>query len=377
MGYFTWKPNFFIVLVAPPGIVNKSTTSGVGMDLLRQVPGVNFGPDSVTWQALTQSFSQKTEMVDMGTGELFPMSCLTIAASELGTFLDMRNREMIDVLVDLWDGRNVPWTKRTKMDGEEVIPNPWINIIAGTTPAWIRENIPEYAIGGGFTSRTVFVYADSKYQLVAYPGNHIPVEFKDQRKLLIEDLIHISKMRGRFQITKEAYALGEKWYNDHWIETPDHLKGDRIAGYSARKQTHMHKIAMILSAAQRDDMLIQPEDFEKALTMLGTIEENMTKVFDTITDRDDVKDLGVFLTVLNRIGATTKQHLYCELSTRMGHESFEACCIAAVFAGKMEMRQLGSKLMVYPLRGAVLQSPGIVAGTSALPEVPSPAAGGT
>ena len=46
--YFKWYPNFYIVLVAPPGIVSKSTTVGIAMDLLRKVPGIHFGPDVVT-----------------------------------------------------------------------------------------------------------------------------------------------------------------------------------------------------------------------------------------------------------------------------------------------------------------------------------------
>jgi len=47
--YFKWYPNMYIIFVAPPGVVSKSTTSGVAMGLLRQVPGVKFGPDIVTW----------------------------------------------------------------------------------------------------------------------------------------------------------------------------------------------------------------------------------------------------------------------------------------------------------------------------------------
>ena len=40
MGYFKWKPNFFIIYVAPPGIVAKSTSMGVAMPILRKVPDI-------------------------------------------------------------------------------------------------------------------------------------------------------------------------------------------------------------------------------------------------------------------------------------------------------------------------------------------------
>ena len=38
--YFQWVPNFYIILVAPPGGISKSTTANSGMNLLRDVPGI-------------------------------------------------------------------------------------------------------------------------------------------------------------------------------------------------------------------------------------------------------------------------------------------------------------------------------------------------
>lgn len=64
--YFKWYSNFYIIpLVAPPGIVSKSTTAGIGMSILREVPGVNFGPDVVTWPAFVEAFAPKP--VDLNT----------------------------------------------------------------------------------------------------------------------------------------------------------------------------------------------------------------------------------------------------------------------------------------------------------------------
>ena len=60
--YFRWHPNFYIILVAPPGIVSKSTTASIAMRLLRRVPRIKFGPDVVTWQALVGAFAEATEM---------------------------------------------------------------------------------------------------------------------------------------------------------------------------------------------------------------------------------------------------------------------------------------------------------------------------
>src|SRR5690606_36221814 len=130
-------PNCYIIFVAPPGIVSKSTTLSIGMNLLKQLEGVKFGPDAVTWQALIQAMAAAKEEVLMPDGFYHPMSCITIASSEFGTLLNPNDREMVDVLVSLWDGQIGVWKKATKTQGNDLIENPWINIGACTTPGWL------------------------------------------------------------------------------------------------------------------------------------------------------------------------------------------------------------------------------------------------
>ena len=350
MGHFKWKPNFFVILVAPAGVCNKSTTSGIGMSLLRAVSGINFGPDSVTWQALTQYLSEHGEKLPTGGGNSEIMSCVTLAISELGTFLDMQNREMIDVLVDLWDGRPVPWTRRTKGGGEERILNPWINMIAGTTPAWILQFLPEYAIGGGFTSRCVFVYADKKHKLSAFPRDEMTPDVIAMRDKLIQDLKLISTLNGEITITEGAKEIVKKWYIDHWHTRPAHLRDERLSGYAARKQTHLLKIAMVLSAARRNDLQIDEEIIEAALLLLSDIETNMAQVFQFIGAEDDVKSLAVVLHTLRENGAqgVDENHLYRNLAGRMSYGSYQKAIAAGIFADVIQRQKLGDRLILTP-----------------------------
>ena len=66
MSHFKWKPNFFIIFVAPPGIANKSTTIGIARNLLSEVEGTSFGPDSGTWQGITEAFKEAITDTDIG-----------------------------------------------------------------------------------------------------------------------------------------------------------------------------------------------------------------------------------------------------------------------------------------------------------------------
>ena len=154
---------------------------------------------------------------------------------KFGTFFNPNDREMVDVLVSLWDGQIGTWEKRTKTQGADLIVNPWINIAACTTPGWIAGSFPEYLIGGGFTSRCVFVYAKRKRRLVAYPGRIIPDEFKELQSYLVHDLEQISTVRGPYTMTDEAVAYGEKWYQEHNDTRPKHLDNERFGGYLAKE----------------------------------------------------------------------------------------------------------------------------------------------
>lgn len=351
MGLFKWKPNFFIIFVAPPGIVQKSTTIDIGMDIARAVEGINFGPSSATWQALTDSFGEAVEPVpQMG----MQMSCLTVSASELGTFLDPRNREMLDVLNDLWDGRDKPWQRRTRGDGLAEIQNPCLNFIGCTTPSWIQENFPSYAIGGGFTSRTIFVYGEEKRRFTAYPRKALGDQeaiaaHKTYRLKLLSDLKRIAAISGEFILTNEAERYGEQWYEAHWQGLSDGaIDRELHSGYVSRKQTHIHKTAMVISAAKRDDRVITLEDLYEANEFVTSLEHDFSKVFTALADNREVHYTALIIKVVRTEGEITKRALLRRMMTRMSLEEFKNAVDAAVQSELIKEFPLGSDSLLRP-----------------------------
>ena len=284
--YFKWYPNFYIVFVAPPGIVSKSTTAGVSMNLLRQVPDIKFGPDVVTWPALVSGFAKAAEGFEYN-GDLLTMSAMTLESSEFGNLLNPQDKDMVDLLVSLWDGKQGAFKKETKNSGNDAIENPWINLIACTTPSWIAGNFPEYMIGGGFTSRCIFVYADKKEKYVAYPGLSVPKHLDSLANDLVEDLGHIARtLVGEYRLTPQAIEWGEDWYHRHYTVRSINLEDDRFGGYIARKQTHIHKLAMVLAASSSDSMWLTDEHLQIADQMVTDLEPDMQYVFEKIGKSD-------------------------------------------------------------------------------------------
>lgn len=333
MGHFQWTPNFYVIFVAPPGIVSKSTTLSVGMGMLREVKGIKFGPDAVTMAALVQALAGAREDFPYN-GAFVAMSALTIVSSEFGTFLNPHDREMIDVLVDLWDNRTGAWEKITKTSGNDTVVNPWINIGACTTPAWIAGNFPEYMIGGGFTSRCVFVYAEKKRRLIAYPFLEMPTsEFTPMREKLVNDLTEIAKMAGPFTLTEEALKFGIEWYCAHYEQTNKSLDNQQFAGYLARKQTHVHKLAMVLAAAESSSRVITEVNLSNAIQIITSLEADMPQVFKNIGLEGGSKYSAVVLDIVKAYGKIPKKTLWRLCFGKMSALDFTNACDGVIATG--------------------------------------------
>jgi len=347
MKSFQWVPNFYIVLVAPPGIVSKSTTINIGMNLLREVPDIHFGPDSITWQALVSEFGNAQELVYMpATQDYTPMACLTISSDEFGTFFRPDDADMVNLMIALWDGKRGKFAKVTKMAGSDSIENPWINMIACTTPTWIADNFSQYMIGGGFTSRCIFVYADKKRQLVAYPNRRASPHFQEQQERLIHDLEQISTLAGEFTITEEGYEWGEDWYAKHNSSKPAGLDTEQFGGYLARKQTHIHKLAMVLTASRQDDLIITKDILETSESFVSALEKDMPLIYSRIGQTEITRGSSQILDIVSKRGEMTREELYANLFRTMSYRDFEMALTGAIQAGHVSLQQVGTTMTV-------------------------------
>jgi len=336
MGTFTWYPNLYTLLVAPPGIVQKSSTSDLGMRLLRQIPGLKQGPTTLTWQSLYDAFLEVGTEFQVSKDESRTQFPLYINSSEFGITLNMQDTDMIDQLVHIWDGAEM--RKRTRMDGELIIPTPSLNLIACTTPSWIAENVPQYLIGGGLTSRMLFVYGEEKARYVAYPSRHMPKDYNERQGKLVRDLERISNLIGEIQLTEEAYNWGDEWYeNFHRIEAPK-LDKTLIGGYIARKQTLVHKVAMILVVSRGNELVIDRPDLERAVALITELEGNMPKVYNKIGMTVDSNASLQVMAFLERNGGKVDFNILYRYMHRFypNPEDFER-----VLSGMIEAKYIG------------------------------------
>lgn len=344
MPHYQWTPNFYVILVAPPGVIAKSTTASIGMNLLKEISGVKFGPDVVTWQALVEHMGTASELaLDPSTGDYHPMSALTISSSEFGNLLDPTDKGMVDMLVNLWDGQKGVFTKITKSSGNDSIENPWLNIIACTTPGWISGSFPEYMVGGGFTSRCIFVYAERKRQLIAYPDEFISADHQEKRTRLLHDLEIISTMIGQYELTEDARVWGRNWYEQHFVTKPEHLDNDRFGGYLARKQTHIHKLAIVLAASKSSHLEVNRDDLIFAEQLVSSLEKDMPQVFSKIGQTQITRGLSELVKIVLQKRRINQTMLYRILFRTMGQKEFQDALNSAVLAGYIKIERVGNE----------------------------------
>jgi hypothetical protein len=322
-GHYRHYPNFYIILVGPPGLVKKSTTINVGVGLLREVPNVILGADCSTWQSFVEEVAESKDI--FAEGDIQPSvdltaildqthtvtSAITLAISEFGTFFDPEDRAMVNVLTELYDGKvNSAFTKRTKTQGTDTIMNPFVNIIAGTTPDWMRDNFRGRFGGWGLSSRMIFLHCDEKERSVAFPHKLWAGTFEPTMARFRDDLIEISKLHGVYTLSPDAESLYEELYDAHGRRQtalnrhPHH--DPWLSYYLARKLDHVIKLAIVLAASRRSELLITLDDMQTSVARCDEIEIELSKVFSS--NQSANRDVRLNMDVWRGLEEAIKRH---------------------------------------------------------------------
>lgn len=355
---FKWTPNFYIVFVGPAGTVTKSTTLDIGYQLLAQVDGIHFGPDSMTWHGLAKRFQESFEYVEYinGTGETkrFGMSALTCSVSELGTFLRPDDKGLISFLTDVWDGKERAFRHITKDSGNIEIENAWLNIIGGTTPEWIQNNFPVSMLMEGIGSRVIFVYGEQKRHLTPYPSQAPAMRnYYQKRDELVLDLKEIAQLKGPFEMTPDAYQWGSDWYAKHHASRGTNVASSRYSGYLGRKQTHMHKLAMVLAVARRDRLVIEAIDLQAAEQILNDTEKSMIRVFENVGIVDQAKHVAEIVQLVRTYKWLSSNDLLRLTYNNIAEKDLKHALSVAVQGGLLEVETRNNQRGVKPKQGTI------------------------
>jgi hypothetical protein len=190
----------------------------------------------------------------------------------------------------------------------------------------------------------VFVYGEKKRALIPYPDEIVPDADHFRLKAdLVSDLADIGKLAGPYRLSQFAREWGRAWYADH--NNPDlrpaHLASDRFEGYVARKQTHLHKFAIVLAAAKRDDRVIEEEDLKESDAIISDTERDMIRVFESIGSTVQSAHVNQIVSIVKYTGFMTSKGLWARSMTHMTLKEFEEAVRAAVHSRQLELATQG------------------------------------
>ena len=357
-GFFNWIPNFYIIICGPAGVVRKSTSIAQGEALLKKVPGIRLAPNCSTTEAMIQlvgaevdGFDNVEGLMPDGSAGMLETCSLTVAASELGSFLKPKDPTQIDILTDLWDGKITPgvWSKSTKTQGSDDLPNPWINVMACTTPTWIADNFTRQLLASGFVSRCIFVYSEEPRARNAYLSRilrDLKINIFEHYTALLEDLKRIAAIKGVYTMTEEAMDYGEVWYEEIMDQLQLVKHHDRKAAQLSRKQTMAHKLAIVMAASRRDERIIELEDLQRAITWVQAVEQDSNEALRLSETTDENRGLATLTRVLATNGGLEKGMLFRHVSDTLPWAQFEIALNSGMKTGVLESISTDKKVKI-------------------------------
>ena len=266
-------PNMYVVLVGP-----SATGKGIAMTFgqrLLQALALPIPGESITKEKLIQFMSKHCQCNDIDDQNFrHTHHSMTIFSKELAVFLGWENKDLMTWLTDWYDCDD-NWSYQIKTGESNTVQGTFVNLFGATTPALVRTALPPDAIGGGFTSRIIFVYEDRKRKLVPFP-----IRTESMIKLredLFHDLARIKMLAGRFKATDEFLVKFRIWYPEQHNDPP--IKSQDFDGYNGRRHIHAIKLSMIVNASRCERMELEVEDLDRAVSIIKATEKNMLKVF--------------------------------------------------------------------------------------------------
>jgi hypothetical protein len=210
----------------------------------------------------------------------------------------------------------------------------------------------QLGVGGGMTSRTVFVYAGRK-------GKHIPAtKMKafdvELRGNLIMDLSAIKEMAGTFDMTDEADTVYTEWYG--WEEKKRRgryqetsVDDARFASYWERLPSMVLKVAMIVSASRREDMKIVGTDIIQSIKMFEHIHPDMPQAFGGMGQNVLGSQTEMLRNLLRDKGRVSRSYVMHTLRMHINEWDYKRCrdhLLAERFCVRLWSQEDGEEILI-------------------------------
>ena len=340
-GIYNIYPNFFIILIAASG-QKKSTPINLVDKLIRRVTedGPNIVAQKVSPEALIGAI-KVTE--NKNPKKLGAQSCGGIViADELATFLDRGalDRGLGPVLTKLFDCS--PFEYETLKRGSEKIEGGYLSILGGTTVELLRSCLPRDAIGGGFTSRTIFVYEEKISAPVPWIDFDETTLAREQE--LVSYLQALTQLSGTIRVEPDARAFYEADYN-HRYNNNEFRKNSTLSGYESRRAMHLFKVAIAMMLAEEPGLVLKASHMKGAKYILEEAEEHMPRVMELILASDTGAQGNQVFQYIKTLKQVTRSELVRHFNSRLDAVDISKIMDTLIQSGMVKVMTNGQKLI--------------------------------
>ncbi len=335
-------PNLYIVLIGPSGRTRKGVALGIAKEFLKKSPGITVVPESSSGrQAMILAMKRALSNFQDPTDNTIKFHCAVTAFSEeLSVFLGQGDIGYLSNLTDWYDSKD-DWEYETIGRGKDSLQGLCVNMCGGTAPDWIQSMIPQEALGGGFTSRIIFVVEEKKRKIV--PEYIVTPEMKELAGKLQRDLDRIGQMSGEMAFDESARKLYIDWYIDQDTKLSagkPAVADSRFSGYNERRATHIRKLMLVCSASRNDDLIITKADFDRALKLLEDVEVKMPKTFGGLGKGKISDETDTVMDFIRAMGTTTRRTLLEKYYRDIDLQALVAVEQTLLQLGKIKIRLL-------------------------------------
>lgn len=263
--------NLFTIFVGQSG-TRKTSVIDVVKTALDDLDIPTFG-ESGTPQGVVDMMARSSVAED--SGREYPN--LAIIASEIYNFL--AEREMLQLLCDLFDARG-KYTHNTKdPTRRRVIQDPYLVILGGITPDLLRMLVSPTSVGGGFTSRVSWVFCKPEDVATVHITSQTIDVYLNRRKALVKACEPLLAIRGGLAIDGNVI----KKLNELSDTVPELIRvADRsLLGHISRRPVLTMKLAALIAIGS-GRLRITESDFDDAYSLVLKSEEGFLEIFSTV-----------------------------------------------------------------------------------------------
>jgi len=256
------KPNIYTILLGPSGI-GKEWPIWLVTELVQRSETTRVISGRSSIQAIVKELASARTRPDRPP---ITDSRAIIINGELSTAI-IEDSDALTILTDLYD-RKSRWSNLLKGAGEEVLKNPYVTTLFGSSPAHFQDSIPIANIEGGFIGRNFLVREEKltkQIDLISEDEKETS-DFPFQK--FVPHLELISRKGGRIIPDNDCKNRFNEW-RKKWREANSSTADN--TGFVARVPVHVLKVAMCLVLS----------DYESQKTLImgqNHIEESIEQV---------------------------------------------------------------------------------------------------